>query len=604
MSNLHNLNPTQQEAVLHSTGPALVVSGPGSGKTRVLTHRIIHLIQQRGVNPSSILGITFTNKAAREIKERVHQMLSESANPSSTWLGTFHSTCVRILRIDGSAINIPNNFVIYATGDSQSLIKKALKQLGIEGKSFHPRAVMSVISNNKNELVTPTEFSSKAYGYFQQEVAKVYPLYQKMLKQANALDFNDLLSEVVRLFEQAPQVREKYQNKFQHILVDEYQDTNHTQYKLVKTLSAKHQNIFCVGDASQSIYSWRGADFRNILRFEKDYPQATIYRLGQNYRSTPQIVSASQALIQNNKTHIPIQLWTQNPEGAPISLYKADSELYESAYIIKTIQRSGRSLNNFAVLYRTNAQSRILEDQLIKSGIPYRLVGGVRFYERKEVADVLAFLKIFFNPADTVNWERVLALPLAGRRLTRDKKATFLETLFTKLHNQKITLPLDVLDEVLTETKYLNWLRGKGKEEEYRVENVKELRSVATGFETVGQFLENVALVQDGYMPEGTHTQSTGAVTLMTLHSAKGLEFPEVFMVGMEEGLFPHANSMMDRQELEEERRLCYVGITRAIKKLHLTYAKQRFYFGNYQNNSPSRFLDEIPEELIEEISY
>lgn len=598
MEILGGLNPQQQEAVRHPSGPALVVAGPGSGKTRVLTQRVVWLVQEQGVDSQNILAITFTNKAAGEIKERVRRSLG--AGLSGLWVGTFHSICARILRIDGEAIGIPSHFVIYDSGDTRALLKKVLEELNVNVKEFPPAKVAATISNAKTELLTAKDYPQHAYGYYQETVAKVYPLYQRRLRESNALDFDDLLNETVRLLEESPKVRSKYQGRFQHILVDEYQDTNQAQYLLTKAIGQKHRNIFCVGDVSQSIYSWRGADYRNILRFEQDYPQAKVYQLGQNYRSTPQIVEAARGVIEHNRTHIPIELWTAQPEGEKLVLYEAESELKEASYITSRLA-SGR-WGRYAILYRTNAQSRVLEDVLMRAGIPYRLVGGVRFYERQEVADVLAYLKVFYNPADEVSWERVLKIPFGGGRHSLARKRQLLHDLFERLRVGQVNDPLAVLDEVLAASRYLKWLKSRGEEHEFRVENVKELRSVAAGFERLGEFLENVALVQNEHLSNGLaplEADTPNGVTLMTLHAAKGLEFPEVFMVGMEEGLFPHSNSLFDQQELEEERRLCYVGMTRAMEKLHLIYTRQRFYFGRYQNNQPSRFLAEIPGHLM-----
>lgn len=594
MSNLlSDLNPDQKEAVINTSGPSIVAAGPGSGKTRVLTHKIAHLIKEKEINPEKILAVTFTNKAAEEMRKRVARLINQPM--SLVWIGTFHATCVKILRRDGKLIGIPTNFIIYDEKDRRDLIKSILKEIGALGERFSPSAIVGAISNAKNELIDEEEYTALASGFFQETVAEVFPRYQSELKKANALDFDDLLFETVKLLKARPVVLKRWQNHFQHILVDEYQDTNRAQYTMVQLLSQKHQNLTVVGDMSQAIYSWRGADFRNILRFEKDYPQAKVFRLAQNYRSTRKILSAAKALIEHNKTHIPLDLWTQNHEGLPIVLYPAQNELDEAFYIssqITTMITGGRAngLSDFAILYRTNAQSRVLEEVFIRAGIPYILVGGTKFYERKEIKDVLSYLRILLNPRDRVSYKR--AKKIGKRRL---KKLTLLvkpETLHLK--------PIQILDKVLRQTEYLSYLDDGTEKGQSRIENVKELRSVAASFDSLSEFLEHVALVQPtDRLPTRVTTRPTNAVTMMTLHAAKGLEFSTVFIAGLEEGLLPHSRSIGSLEELEEERRLCYVGLTRAQNQLHLCLTRERMFFGSRSASTPSRFLVEIGDEYV-----
>lgn len=607
MKDLFNeLNPEQIEAVKHKEGPALVIAGPGSGKTRVLTHRAAYLISQ-GLPPENILLVTFTNKAATEMRSRVSELITH--NPRITtlpWSGTFHSICSRVLRRDGKFLGLSPNFVIYDDSDGKSLIKKIIKDLELTEKKINPGAVLAAISGAKSELLDPDEYLSFSHGYFYQMVAQIYPKYQTGLRKANALDFDDLIGLTVKLFKENPPILSRYQKLFKHILVDEYQDTNKAQYVFAKLLSEKSKNlsaqadIFVVGDMSQAIYSFRGADYRNILNFERDFPQAKIYHLSQNYRSTPTIVEAARGVIANNLNHIPLDLWTKNKSGDKIKLYEAINEVDEASYIVKTILDEQSTLNSYAVLYRTNAQSRVVEEVLLHHGIPYILFGGTRFYERKEVKDVLALLRLLFNPNDFASFERVkkIGKKFAGKYLG----------LLTELQNDHLgtgkSTSLEILDLILKKSGYLDLFDLKNEEDLERLENIKELRSVATAFEDLVDFLENVQLVQEEYLvaEKGRLNQEAkpNAVTLMTLHSAKGLEFPTVFMVGLEEGLFPHSRSLLDPGELEEERRLCYVGITRSMRQLHITYARSRFYFGAKQSGIISRFVSEIPEHLIE----
>ena len=582
-----SLNPEQKEAVSHTGGPSLVAAGPGSGKTRILTHKIAHLIKEMEVSPQKILAVTFTNKAAQEMRERVAALIGQDVG--GMWIGTFHATCAKTLRIDGEEVGIPKSFVIYDENDRKSLIKKIIKASGLEGR-FSPHSIQSAISNAKNELIGHEEYEQLAGGYFQEIVAEIFVKYQQKLKEADALDFDDLLFKAVRLLKNQPQILEKWQKRFLHILVDEYQDTNRAQYELVQLLSQKHQNLTVVGDMSQAIYSWRGADFRNILRFEKDYPKAKIFRLSQNYRSTKTILSAAKSLIEHNKTHIPLDLWTQNGNGLPIVVSEVQSELDEAYYITSQIRsmRSGGGIakfSDFAVLYRTNAQSRVLEEVFMREGIPYVLIGGFKFYERKEVKDLLAYLKLLLNSKDTVSFQR--AKKIGKRRLKN-----FLEIAGPETLNEP---PVVILDKILKATKYIEYLNDGTEQGQSRIENAKELRSVAAPFSTLGEFLEHVALVQptDALPTKGSKKRGN-CVNLMTLHSAKGLEFSTVFMAGLEEGILPHSRSMGSLEEMEEERRLCYVGMTRAKRHLHLCFAKDRMFFGTRSFSAPSRFLTEI----------
>src|SRR3989344_3423063 len=627
-----NLNPQQIEAVKHLNGPALVVAGPGSGKTRVLTHRVASLIKEHGIHESNILCVTFTNKAAGEIKERVNKLLGQihgshieqtqksvhkTAPRSSeiiyklTWSGTFHSICSRILRKDGFNTGIPPSFVIYDMDDQVSLIKSIEKDFGIDPKKFNAYAVLETISSAKSELLEPEEYEKFAFGYFQKTVAKIYPEYQKRLRLNNALDFDDLIKETVKLFRQDPAVLEKYQNYFKFILVDEYQDTNKSQYVLTKLLAEKHGNLFVVGDMSQAIYSFRGADYRNILNFQMDYPDTMVYNLEQNYRSTQTILDAAKNIIKNNSTHIPLDLWTQNKEGEKIVTYTGSSDFEEAEFVVGEILNHlafGKYYRDLAVLYRTNAQSRNIEEHLIKANVPYRIVGGLKFYARKEIKDAVAFLRVIHNPKDSVSWERIINIPPRGigQKSVEALKADGwnLDELQEKsklpfkvwVENKAKYSTLELLDDVLLTTGYIKWLDDGTEENKSRIENIKELRTVAAKFLNLEEFLENVALIESSDKPSN---DDRNTITLMTVHSSKGLEFPIVFIVGMEEGLFPHSQSLMELSELEEERRLCYVAITRAMERVYVTLARTRMYFGSLQSNIPSRFLGEIPQNLI-----
>lgn len=604
---LADLNPFQQEAVKFGQGPLLILAGAGSGKTRALTYRAAYLLQEKGVRPENILLLTFTNKAAGEMRERIRQLLM--TNPPAGGLitnlpfaGTFHSFCARLLRQEGKAIGIPPNFVIYDEADQKETIKQAITKLDLSPKDFNPLSVLNTISQAKNELISALEYPQYAQGYFQQTVARIYLTYQRFLKESQALDFDDLLMETVRLFKQAEGVLARYQDKYHYLLVDEWQDTNHTQYVLTKLLAKKWRNLNVVGDASQSIYGWRGADYRNLTRLQEDFPELKIINLEQNYRSTKTILKAANEVIKNNRSHPVLQLWTLNPEGEKIYLYQARNEKDEADFIIRTIQEylltsRKKDLNNFAVLYRTNAQSRVVEERLLHASIPYTLVGGTRFYDRKEIKDVLAFLRLLVNPKDMASYQRLEKL---GK--TRLKK--FLDFSQKFKEEMENLSSLEIMDRILEATGYLDLYNPEIEEDLMRLENIKELRSVATEFPRLIDFLENVALVQQEYLPNDrpktiNHKPRDG-ITLMTAHAAKGLEFPIVFMVGMEEGLFPHSRSLIDPLEIEEERRLCYVGMTRAKEKLFLSFASRRLYFGQRGENLISRFLSEIPNYLYQ----
>jgi len=621
---LKDLNLQQVEAVKYTEGPCLIVAGPGSGKTRVLTHRAAYLVQQNLAAPEEILLVTFTNKAANEMKERARELLQEHSPtdvaPLLPWVGTFHATCSKILRRSGREIGIPPNFVIYDEADSQKLIKKILEKLDISEKELRPGAVLGTIESAKHELISATDYRNYAYGPFQTQVARIYPEYQKNLRENGALDFGDLIFQTVKLFELNPEVLEKWRNLFRYILVDEYQDTNRAQYTLVKLLAEKHRNLCVVGDISQAIYSWRGADFRNVLNFEKDWPEVKIFRLEQNYRSTETIVRAAKEVIEHNRTHIALNLRTENAPGEKIKLYEAKDEQDEAKQVVREIRNI--EIPKYrdagcAILYRTNAQSRVLEETLVREGLPYQLIGGVKFYDRREIKDILSYLRIIENPRDRLSIERVINVPPRGVGKKSQEKLSargwdladvteIFEFPLQKFINRRETLaPLETMDKILEQTGYLGWLDDGSEENLARIENVKELRSVAAQFNNLKDFLENVALVQNGYTPKGkllasTRPEQSRRVTLMTLHAAKGLEFPAVFIVGMEEGLFPHSRSMMDIYELEEERRLCYVGITRAQRRLYLSYARRRLYFGSIQQNPISRFIAELPQNLLD----
>lgn len=638
---MQGLNKEQLDAVQTINGPMLILAGAGSGKTKVLTCRIAHLLQQ-GVRPYRILAITFTNKAAAEMRERVDRMAGAAAR--DVWLFTFHAFCARLLRYELENLSgYANNFAIYDTSDSKNLIKQVLKEMNLDEKRFPLPAIISHISNAKNALLLPDAYAREASGYYEQQVAKIYDAYQQKLQANNAVDFDDLLLLALRLLQENPAVREKYQRKFDYLMVDEYQDTNHAQYLLTKLLAAGHRNICVVGDADQSIYGWRGADIQNILDFEKDYPDAKLVKLEQNYRSTQVILDAANAVIDNNSGRKPKNLWTANGNGSEIIYYQANDERDEARYVIENMQKlqlnEGAKLGDMAVLYRTNAQSRVFEEMLIKSGIAYTMVGGTKFYERKEIKDALAYLRLLYNPHDSLSLLRIINVPRRGigdatlARLQEYANASGqslfevvtnaadvpglasrfankldeLSELLFELMGEAADVPVkQLLDDVLLKTGYLEELQSsKDPQDESRVENLKEMLSVTEEFAvkcerngeepTLENFLADVALVADIDDAE----LGEEAVTLMTLHSAKGLEFPDVFLVGMEEGIFPHSRTLMDENEIEEERRLCYVGITRAEKHLFLSNARTRTIYGRTQYYTPSRFLQEVPRNLV-----
>ncbi|MGD8744035.1 MAG: UvrD-helicase domain-containing protein [Candidatus Woesebacteria bacterium] len=600
---LNKLNKQQRKAVEYLEGPLLVLAGAGSGKTRVLTYRAAYFLDQKIANPENILLLTFTNKAADEMKSRVTKLTHQTP----AFAGTFHSFCVRILRVDADKIDISKDFLIYDDKDTKAAIKEILDKLDVDTDHFKASGIANQISQTKNQMLSPQQYAEIAKGDFQERVAEIYFEYEKFLKKAHALDFDDLLLKAVKLFKEESSVLAKWQSKLTHVLVDEWQDTNTVQYTLTKLIAGDNNNLTAVGDASQSIYSWRGADFRNIERLMKDFKGLKVINLERNYRSTKNILKSANSVISKNKSHSVLELWTKKPKGERIKVYRARSGLDEASFVVKEIEKLGSSENqgrmsfkDFAVLYRTNAQSRVLEEALLHAGIPYTLVRGVRFYDRKEIKDVLSYLRLLINPRDQVSQTRVEKL---GKRRLKS-----FEKFKDDLENPGSVPTLNLLDEVLKVTNYLDKYRADTDENLTRLENIKELRSVATEFEDIHEFLENVALMEAQQDNEGViqsqifNDKQTDSVTLMTLHAAKGLEYPAVFIVGMEEGLFPHSRSLFDINELEEERRLAYVGMTRAMKHLYLTFASKRLYFGQKTSNPPSRFFSDIPENLIESV--
>jgi len=594
MNNMANeLNRAQQEAVEHRGSPLLILAGAGSGKTKTLTTRAASLVERKEAQPEEVLLVTFTNKAAGEMKERIRQMTGQEL----PYTGTFHSFAARLLRTRGQERGIDPGFVIYDAGEAEELVKEILSELELDPKRFKPRAIAQAISSVKQELVNPSEYAGMARGVFQEATARVYGEYSRRLKRYLALDFDDLLGEAVALLEESERVREEQQEKFVEILVDEYQDTNLAQYRLTKLLAESRKRLTVVGDASQSIYKWRGADYRNLTRLRRDFPNLTEIRLEENYRSTETILGAATAVIEHNNGHPILKLYTQRKGGEPIELVAGTSAEDEAAQVGRKVGEltiQGYDLKEIAILYRTNAQSRALEEMLIRAGIPYVLVGGTKFYERKEVKDVLAYLKILHNPEDGVN--RARAEKLGKRRLA--ELTAKREQIIGEVKNAQ-----EVVELVLATTQYLSRFDEEVEEERTRIENVRELVAVAREFGSLGEFLENVALVQAEYYagekkrPRGKEREE--AVTLMTLHASKGTEYRAVFLVGMEEGLFPHSRSLTDKEEMEEERRLMYVGITRAKERLYLSYAKRRWSWGGSSEQRMSRFVEEIPQELV-----
>lgn len=644
---LKGMNPRQAEAVQLTEGPLLIMAGAGSGKTRVLTHRIAYLIEEKGVNPWNILAITFTNKAAKEMKERVINLME--AGGEDVWISTFHSMCVRILRRDVDHIGYSKNFTIIDSSEQLTLMKRVVKEQNIDPKKYDPRSILGAISNAKNELLTVAAYSARQGSLFEDIVARCYDLYQKELRRNQCLDFDDLIMLTIRLFQDNPEILQYYQRKFHYIHVDEYQDTNHAQYTLVNLLAAGFRNLCVVGDADQSIYGWRGADMQNILDFEKDYPDAQTILLEQNYRSTKNILSAANQVIGHNQNRKEKKLWTENDQGDKITYYRGDSERDEGRFIVSEIQRlqreQQRKYGDFAVLYRTNAQSRVVEETFLKANIPYKMVGGHKFYDRKEIKDILAYLQVIANPADSLSLLRIINVPKrgvgagsieklqsfaalhdfslleAGQNVAlsslKGKAATEIEKLAQSLADFNQMIPYlsvtELTREVLEKTGYEDELKRQNNlESQNRLENLEEFLSVTMEFDKTYEaqseeeqeapedkltiFLNDLALLSD----VDSYEEEASEVTLMTLHAAKGLEFPVVFLVGMEEGVFPLSRAMMEEAELEEERRLAYVGITRAEEALYLTNALSRTLYGKTQYNRPSRFVSEIESELLQ----
>lgn len=634
---LDQLNPAQKEAVAHTEGPTLVVAGAGSGKTRVLTYRIAYLISECRVPPSEILAVTFTNKAAAEMKERIVRLVGDASR--RIWTGTFHSICSRILRSHGDSIGLSRDFAIFDDSDQISLIKECVEQMGLPDRKYQPRPVLSLISTAKERLISPNEFPSHFRGDFETGVGRIYTQYEKKLRENSALDFDDLISCTVRMFREKPEVLARYHDHFHYVHVDEYQDINLAQYTFIKLLAAGHRNVCCVGDDDQSIYRWRGADVGLILQFEIDYKDAKIFKLEQNYRSTKTILEAAHEVVSRNISRRDKELWTENAHGRAIDLYESENENEEATHVANTILNKiaaeGKRFSDFAILYRMNAQSRVFEKVFTTYRVPYQLVGALRFYDRREIKDVLAYLRLALNPKESVSLKRVINVPPRGigpttisrieqfatdngillwdalkrtdeipdvqKKANREIK-TFI-ALVEFLHSKLDQYPVQrLIEEALEHSGYLTHLKSdKSMDSQSRIENVKELLSVTKEFDTASDdkslraFLEQVALISD----IDTYEEKGNAVTLMTLHSAKGLEYPIVFIVGMEEGLFPHQRSIVSQDELEEERRLCYVGMTRAKEELHVSHARLRTFMGTTTRRARSRFLNEVPEYLF-----
>ncbi len=638
---LEGLNPEQRRAVETTEGPLLILAGAGSGKTKTLTHRIAYILATSRATPFNILAVTFTNKAAKEMRERIAALVGESPDNRSfmPYAGTFHSICVRLLRASGEQAGIHPSFVIFDESDRLNAIKKINKELHIDEKNFPSRTTANIISTAKNELLTPDAYLGIASGPIQEVAAKVYPHYQKLLREANALDFDDLIARTVIMLEQHQHIKDKWQQQFKYVLIDEYQDTNAAQYRLIKLLTGQHNNIAVVGDDWQSIYSWRGADFRNILNFERDHKDTAIIKLERNYRSTKHILDAAHAVITKNQQRSDKELWTDEGDGHPVQVLQVASERAEGEAIIRRIKTAvdigARTYNDFAILYRTNAQSRSIEEAFVQYGIPYKIVGGVRFYDRKEIKDIMAYLRLVYQPEDTISFERIVNVPTRGigtksleqflawrqqngyrllEALTMADECTTitpkarkglaeLADIVSSLRSvMQETSVNGVIDSLLRRLDYMTYLDDGTIQGESRQENVKELLSVAEQYHDLGLdgFLEEVSLISDIDQVD----LHGNAVTLMTLHSAKGLEFPVVFMTGMEESIFPHSRALYDQYEMEEERRLCYVGMTRARQELYMTHAASRLLYGGQQHNPPSRFLSEINAESVIENSF
>ncbi len=642
---MDELNSEQKKAIETIKGPILILAGAGSGKTKVLTHKVAHLIKNKIADKERILAVTFTNKAAAEMKHRIYALLGKTDITSNyagslflPWIGTFHSICLRLLKANALEIGLSPNFIIYDSNDQVDAVKEALKRLNIDSKKFSPKGMLSHISSAKNEMIGPTEYAKLAQGYIGDVVAKIYPVYQKILSENSALDFDDLLVKTVKMFEEYPSILEKFQNLFEFVLIDEYQDTNHAQYRLANMLAEKHRNICVVGDDAQSIYSFRGANIQNILNFERDYPEAVVIKLEQNYRSTKKILEASNEIISLNRNQKPKKMWTENADGDKITIYDAQNEKDEALWIgnkISELIKKGISASEIVCLYRTNAQSRNIEEGLLNLAINYKVVGGVRFYSRREIKDMLAYLRLLYNPQDFLSLERVINMPKRG---VGPKKISELLILASEAHKGALTylleldeehvklldkglinfrsiiLELSALSKEVTITKlikeavkitgYLDMLNDGTTENEARIENLKELLTVSTKYDNLEPqkaletFLNEVSLIEQD---ENSKDAEDGeVVTLMTIHAAKGLEFNHVFIAGMEEGLFPHSRSYLDPSEMEEERRLAYVAYTRAKQKLYLTHTESRVYFGSINSNPVSRFVTDIPEYLLE----
>lgn len=596
---LRGLNPSQKEAVEHHGTPLLLLAGAGSGKTRVLTHRAAHLIFTGQATPSQILLLTFTNKAAAEMKERLTKLLESNKKklPSSqVFAGTFHSFCCKILRHDGHFLGIKPDFVIYDSDDQETLVKNILKDLNLTTQEFKPSSVMYFIEDCKNKYLSPSDSANLASGYWANQAAKIYQLYQQKLSDYQALDFNDLLFKTVKLFSEFPEVLAKYQDIYRYVLVDEYQDTNQIQYLLTRLLAAKHQQITAVGDASQAIYGWRGANYKNLVSFTTDFPTAKVINLEENYRSTQVILDAANEVISKNSSHPVLKLFTNRHSTDLITVYEATSELDEADYLSQKIQFINSNLHipfkHIAVLYRMNTQSRVIEESFLKYSIPYVLIGGLRFYDRAEVKDVISMLRVVANQEDHLSQERVQKALGKRRKIVFDGHLSDLE---------KDLTTSQVLESILNFSDYLSKYDPQDEDDVRKIENIKELKSVAATFPVLSDFLENIALVQQEYslQEKNKKKENRDGVRLMTLHSSKGLEFEVVFLVGFEEGILPHSRSMIDETDIEEERRLCYVGITRAKDYLYISYATRRLYFGKSSLNEASRFLHDIPESLV-----
>jgi len=607
---LESLNPEQLKAATHKDGPALVLAGAGSGKTRVLTTRVAWLIQEHNVPSESLLLVTFTNKAAGEMKERIRTLTGQILPYS----GTFHSISARILRRYGMALGLDPNFTIYDSDDQLSLLKDIYKQHGFDPKIHNPKGVKAKISEAKNELLTPQQLADIAQNSYQETVATLYKYYNQALVKNQSLDFDDLLVKMVTLLQENESVRTRFQTQFEYILIDEYQDTNTVQYQLTRLLSAPQENIFVVGDFSQSIYAWRGADYRNMLRLKDDFANISEYKLEQNYRSTQTILDAATQIISKTTEHPVLKLWTDKADDQQITLIEASSGDTEAAHIIETIKHElvpKYSYKDIVILYRTNAQSRAFEEACLKAGVPYQIVGGFKFYDRKEIKDVLSFIRCLVNPEDTVSIKRAEGLGkrryasflkwkekyLASKEKEENGEAGEVGAKLTKLTTHEL------LKEILTASEYADRFDAHDEEDRAKLENIQELFNVAAQFPDLTSFLENIALVQDSYMIDSKPHQQPEALTLMSLHSAKGLEYSVVFMVGMEEGILPHSRALLEKTQIEEERRLCYVGITRAKEKLYLSYAAQRWQYGTRTYSTQSRFLHDIPPALLERIS-